>query len=174
MGTSAGTHHLTSSIVVGAVAAKPQTARRCGPRLRALLIEGTVAVEVLHTDVNEDGGMALGDGLLSPAVGLSWVADAYAVVVVDKVEAREVALGCLDGLRALSFGELVSRLLDREETSEVVGPSGARYQLEVQGFRDGQGENLRVMVSVDDGRWRSFFPLTQSFIMTPRGSFVGE
>jgi len=30
------------------------------------------------------------------------------------------------------------------------------------------------LVSIDDGGWRAFFPTTESFIMAPNGSFVGE
>jgi hypothetical protein len=36
------------------------------------------------------------------------------------------------------------------------------------------GGNLRVMVSIDDGGWRAFKPLTEDFIIAPDGSFVGE
>jgi hypothetical protein len=34
--------------------------------------------------------------------------------------------------------------------------------------------NLRVMVSVDDGGWRSFAPLSDDFIVAPDGTFIGE
>ena len=33
--------------------------------------------------------------------------------------------------------------------------------------------NIRVMGSVDDGRWRAFMPLNRSFIKAPDGTFVG-
>src|SRR5205807_9836250 len=36
------------------------------------------------------------------------------------------------------------------------------------------GKNLRVIVSVDDGGLRAFVPLTDSFIVSPEGLFVGR
>jgi len=50
---------------------------------------------------------------------------------MDKVEALQVLTAQLASLRGLSDEQLVERLLDREETLEVVGPSGKRYQLEL-------------------------------------------
>ena len=34
--------------------------------------------------------------------------------------------------------------------------------------------NIRVSVSIDDGGLRAFFPMTDDFIMSPSGAFVGE
>ena len=94
---------------------------------------------------------------------------------MEKAEAREVAAALLSELRTLPYEELARRLLDRQETSEVVGASGTRYQLEAQAFRDSRGsEDLRVTVAVDDGGLRAFFPLSVDFIIAPDGSFVGE
>jgi hypothetical protein len=39
---------------------------------------------------------------------------------------------------------------------------------------DDYQQNIRVMGAVDDGGWRAFMPLTDSFIMAPDSSFVGE
>jgi hypothetical protein len=55
---------------------------------------------------------------------------------VDKDEAKRVADARLDELRALIYEELVVRFLDRQETTEVVGRSGTRYQLEIQAILD--------------------------------------
>ena len=94
---------------------------------------------------------------------------------MDKVEAREVLAAQLASLRQLSYQQLVERLLDREETVEVVGASGACYQLELQGLWDARPNDvLRVLGSVDDGGWRAFVPLTDSLLVAPDGSFVGE
>ena len=58
---------------------------------------------------------------------------------------------------------------------EVVGPSGSQYQVEITGFWDDRkAGNLRVIVTIDDGGWRAFMPLTTGFIVGPDGSFVGE
>jgi hypothetical protein len=94
--------------------------------------------------------------------------------VVDNDEARAIATARLEQLRAAPYGELSRRLLGRQETEEVVGPSVTRYQLELQAVLDGVGENLRVMIAVDDGGLRSFAPLAEDFVVTPDGSLVGE
>ena len=39
---------------------------------------------------------------------------------------------------------------------------------------DEPGGNVRVMVSIDDGGLRAFVPMTESFIKSPSGEFVGE
>jgi hypothetical protein len=97
---------------------------------------------------------------------------------MDEAEARVILQAEIDKLRGLPYERLQNRLLDEVEALEVSGPSGAEYQLEVQAMWDdprSKGGNLRVIASIDDGRgWRAFSPLTDSFIMTPDGSFVGE
>jgi hypothetical protein len=78
-------------------------------------------------------------------------------------------------LRQLSYRQLVERLLDREETLEVLGASGSRYQVELQSVWDARPNDvLRIPGSVDDGGWRAFAPLTDDFLIAPDGSFVGE
>ena len=60
-------------------------------------------------------------------------------------------------------------------TTEVDGSSGRWYQIETSVFWDGaKDRDLRVIVSIDDGGWRAFAPMTDDFIMAPDGSFVGE
>jgi hypothetical protein len=94
---------------------------------------------------------------------------------VDKVEARAMLAQQLASLRQLSYQQLVERLLDREETLEVLGASGMRYQVELQGVWDDRPNGvLRILGSVDDGGWRAFAPLTEDLLVAPDGSFVGE
>jgi hypothetical protein len=97
---------------------------------------------------------------------------------VDKVEAREVLAAELATLRRLSYQQLVERLLDRVEATEVMGVSGARYQVEIQALWDAPdrpNDVLRVLGGVDDGSWKAAFsPLTDGFLVAPDGSFVGE
>ncbi len=97
---------------------------------------------------------------------------------MDEAEARSILTDALDRLRTVAFEDLVARYLDDVDTTVVTGPSGTVYQLEIEAFWDDPrrpGENLRVMVAIDDGRgWRSISPLTSSFIITPAGAFVGE
>ena len=58
---------------------------------------------------------------------------------------------------------------------EVDGPSGHRYSIETSVFWDGaKDRDLRVIVAIDDGGWRAYAPMTDDFIMSPDGSFVGE
>jgi hypothetical protein len=66
-------------------------------------------------------------------------------------------------------------LLDNDMTIEVAAPSGKRYQIETSVFWDDKKRsNLRIVVSIDDGGWRSFVPVTYGFIKAPDDSFVDE
>lgn len=79
----------------------------------------------------------------------------------------------IDALRGLSYDELLPFRTPRVENLETL--SGDRYQLEVEAFWDDKPKRtLRVTVSIDDGGWRSFFPLSDDFIIAPDGTFVGE
>jgi hypothetical protein len=95
--------------------------------------------------------------------------------VVDKVEARNIALAQIHDLRRMGWSALRDRYLDSPETVEISGDSGTIYQVEIEAFWDGRaGEDLRVMVLVDDGGWRAYLPLSEDFIIATDGSFVGE
>jgi hypothetical protein len=93
---------------------------------------------------------------------------------VDKPEARSILRELLDELRRSTYAELKKRL-DEVEVREVVGSSGAVYQVEIEAFWDDKRQgNLRVLAAIDGGGWRAFAPLTDSFIVAPDGGFVGE
>ncbi|MEX0801550.1 MAG: hypothetical protein WD379_10075 [Dehalococcoidia bacterium] len=95
---------------------------------------------------------------------------------MDENEASAILQEHVQKYRAMPHGEL-RRLVQDEEHIEMSGPSGAEYQIEAQGVWDEgrEGGNMRVMVSIDDGRGlRQFVPKTDSFIVAPDGSFVGE
>jgi hypothetical protein len=97
------------------------------------------------------------------------------VVALDRSEARDVLRGRLESLKEIPYAVLVERLLDRQEVAEVIGPSGSSYQLEFQGVWDaGPRSVLRVIGSVDAGGWRALAPITDDFLVTPDGSFIGE
>ncbi len=92
---------------------------------------------------------------------------------------NEEALALLEAelapLREESYDQLVRRMSAGSLNVERVGPSGAKYQLEIQvHWDDRQGGNVRVSGSIDDGGWRAFVPLTRDFIKAPDGSFVSE
>jgi hypothetical protein len=94
---------------------------------------------------------------------------------MDKTEARAILHAEIEIYRQRSYDELL-RLLDEIDAYEVRGPSGATYQLEVEGMWDHKpGGNLRVMAGIDDGRLVSALaPLVASFVLSPGGEFVGE
>jgi hypothetical protein len=74
-------------------------------------------------------------------------------------------------LRAAGYDELVRRLADAVETTEVTGLSGATYHVELQGFWDDDEQGaLRVMASIDDGGPRALLPFTDSFTIDPDGT----
>jgi hypothetical protein len=93
---------------------------------------------------------------------------------MDKQEAERLLWDKLAEYRILPYPEFVARIGGDDHVT-VFGASGAEYQLEVQVFWDhNPGGNVRVIGSIDDGGLRAFFPLTNSFIMAPDGTFVGE
>ena len=93
---------------------------------------------------------------------------------MDKAEAKSLLSQELSRYRELPYAELFS-LIDHSETVERTAPSGVHYQIEMQVFVDDVSlQTLRVMGFIDDGGWRAFSPLSDSFILSPDGSFVGE
>jgi len=94
---------------------------------------------------------------------------------MDRAEALSIAQAEVTELRQATYSQLVERLVGKQENVERVGKSGASYQVELQAFWDNKPNgNLRVMVSIDDGGWAAFSPLTEDFIRAPDGSFIGE
>jgi len=93
---------------------------------------------------------------------------------VDNDEARRLLAEHLSLYRAWSYQALCARIGSTEHI-EVVGPSGVRYQIEIEMMWDnGPGANVMVIGSVDDGAWRAFVPLVDSFIKARDESFLGE
>lgn len=61
------------------------------------------------------------------------------------------------------------------EMVERVGSRGVVYQVESESIWDDRKRgHIRVVVGVDDGGWRAFYPLTDSFIIAPDGTYIGE
>jgi hypothetical protein len=93
---------------------------------------------------------------------------------MDKDEAREILRQHLAGYRSRAYADLVS-ILGQVNVAETAGQSGTKYQIEVEVFWDDKSQrNLRVLASIDDGGWRAWAPLSDSFILAPDGTFVGE
>ena len=90
-------------------------------------------------------------------------------------EAIELLEQELATFRGESYDQLVVRISAGSVALERVGPSGVKYQVEIQVFWDHhRGGNVRVLGSIDDGRWRAFVPVNRGFIKGPDGSFIGE
>jgi hypothetical protein len=94
---------------------------------------------------------------------------------MDAVEARAVLAEALTRYRSRSYEELAGRI-GEIDASEVIGPTGIAYQIEIEvRWDDRPGGDVLVLGGIDDGGWRSSFsPLNDSFIVAPDGSFVGE
>ena len=95
---------------------------------------------------------------------------------MNKLEAKQILSEQLNNLRKLSYEELC-KFIGKEyiKLLEIVGNSGIKYQIEIKVFWDDKpGRDVRVAGAIDDGGWRAFFPMTDSFIVAPSGEFVGE
>ena len=88
-------------------------------------------------------------------------------------EAKGVLTAEFLRLRATDYRELVERLAGRQERSEVAGPSGKAYHVEVEGFWDDDAhDDLRVIASIDDGGLRAFLPFTDAFTISATGTIT--
>ena len=93
---------------------------------------------------------------------------------MDNAEARSVLRAELAKYRSKKYRELVG-LIGTPQTSEVVAPSGTKYQLEIEALWDDQPNGiLRLSGAIDDGGLRAYLPLTDGFLLSPNGEFVGE
>ena len=94
---------------------------------------------------------------------------------MDSSEARAMLAEHLDRYRTRGYAELAAIVSRPPEVAEVVGASGARYQIEVLCVWDDTPDStVRVLGAVDDGGWRAFLPLTDGFLMRPDGTFADE
>ena len=96
---------------------------------------------------------------------------------MNKEEAKKILNQEMEELRSKSYQELTS-LVRSPLVFERIGQTGAVYQIEVQAFPDDprvpEGD-IRVIASINDGRFLSFIlPLSDDFIISPDGDFVGE
>lgn len=89
-------------------------------------------------------------------------------------EARKVLKQRLSKLRALPYRDLAARA-GSVFTEEIVRDSERSWQLEIEvAWDDEPSGNVRVTATIDDSALRDFVPVTDSFIKTPAGQFVGE
>jgi hypothetical protein len=93
---------------------------------------------------------------------------------MNKQEAKQLVLEELARWRQKPYAELSSHIGESHHI-DVTGASGCRYQLEIEIFWDATpGENIHVLGAIDDGGWSAFSPLTDSFIVSKTGQFIGE
>ena len=85
---------------------------------------------------------------------------------MDKQEALELLNGALSEYERLSYADVAAKV-GNDEYLEVVGPSGAEYQIEVQFLWDHKPDgDIRALGGIDDGTFRAAFrPLCRDFVM---------
>ncbi len=93
---------------------------------------------------------------------------------MNRDAAAEVLRREVERLRALSYEALVSRI-GKHECRRDFDRDGTEYQVTSDVFWDSlNGGDVRVIVAIDDGGVRAFVPITDDFIKTLDGHFVGE
>ena len=94
---------------------------------------------------------------------------------MNKEEAIKLINNELNKFREKSYSELITMIDGDPITGEIEGTDGKKYQFEIQAYWDGTPDSdVRIMGSIDDGGWRAFSPLTESFIKSPSNEFVDE
>jgi hypothetical protein len=95
---------------------------------------------------------------------------------MNQTEAKAVAAAHLATFRQRSYDELTPLIAQPAVTTEIAGPSGVTYRVQIIAVWDGhEGGDVRIKAVVDAGGWSWFAPLSaDSFIMDPSGAFVGE
>lgn len=92
---------------------------------------------------------------------------------VNNPEAKWLLAKELAKYAALPYGKLIASFDHQPAVINVMGESGALYQIEVSVCWDSKAAgDVRIMASIDDGGWRSVFPLTDSVIMKPDGTLL--
>ena len=94
---------------------------------------------------------------------------------MDKSEAAEILQDHVSQYRAKPYAELKC-LIGDVQVHDAVGASGAEYTLEFDVLWDSNTDgDIRVIGAIDDGTFPSAFsPLSDDFILSPDGRFVGE
>ena len=90
---------------------------------------------------------------------------------MDRREAIDILAHELAKYRTHSYEQLRAIVDAPKRTFEVVGPSGTRYYVDVRIIWDEKPQgDVRVIGCIDDGGWRGFLPLTDSFIKEADGA----
>jgi hypothetical protein len=92
---------------------------------------------------------------------------------MDNNEARQLLEAQLEEWRCRSYAE-ISGEVGRWRRFETIGPSGQRYEGNIQVFWRVARGPVKVIASIDDGGWRTFVPLVSDFTMTPDGTVLSK
>jgi hypothetical protein len=94
---------------------------------------------------------------------------------MNKAEAREILIRELEDYRNKSYQELIGMINQEPIVYEHITANKAFYVIEIEAYWDDKPNgNVRVAGGIDDGGLRAFVPLTEDFIMSPDGHFIGE
>jgi hypothetical protein len=87
---------------------------------------------------------------------------------VNRIEADAILTAELAKYEEFDYAELVAMVNEPKVTREVVGPSGARYYVDIRAWWDNKAlGHVRVACAVDDGGASAFVPLSGDFIKEP-------
>lgn len=93
---------------------------------------------------------------------------------LDRAEAGTILASELQHYRKMHYSEL-KPLIGSSDRKEVLGRSGVRYQVVMSAFWDSEPDrDIRIIGAIDDGGRSAWRPMTDSFILSPAGKFVGE
>jgi hypothetical protein len=84
---------------------------------------------------------------------------------LNKTEAREILTTELTKYRNWSYEQLRALVDVPKRSFEVTGGSGTRYSIDIYADWDAQPNgDVRVFGCIDDGGWRAYLPMCDSFI----------
>ncbi len=93
---------------------------------------------------------------------------------MEKDKAAAILAKHLEPYRAKPYDTL-KNMIGQVDAYEASTPDDLTYQIKIEAFWDDKPNgDIRVTGAIDDGGWRAFFPLTDGFIVSPDGTFVGE
>lgn len=93
---------------------------------------------------------------------------------MDQAEAKQILSVELAKYRSKQYEEL-KRLIGEQDTCEITSATGKWYQLEFLAVWDSRPNgNVRVIGTIDDGGVSAYKPLSDDFILSPDGKFIGE
>ncbi len=93
---------------------------------------------------------------------------------LNRVEAQALLDSELRRYRQKQYPAL-ALLVGKSERRRITGQSGAGYQIVVSGYWDDKPQsNIRIAAAIDDGGRSTWIPMTDSFILSPSGKFIGE